>query len=58
MAKLRAGLLQGPGLNSTSPDFDRRKYLINKQCKTTNISKKLHKWNRRCNERTYGDFRD
>ena len=43
MVKLRAGLLKGPGLNSISPDFDRRNYLINKQCKTTNISKKLHK---------------
>ena len=43
MKKLRDGLLQEPGLNSISPDFDRTKFLMKKQCKTTDISKKLHK---------------
>ena len=39
---LRAELLRGPGLDSISPDFNKIKFLMYKQCKTTDISKKLH----------------
>ena len=42
MAKTRAELLRGPGLDSVSRDFNKRKILMYKQCKTTGISKKLH----------------
>ena len=38
---LRADLLRGPVLDSISPDFNKRKFWMYKQCKTTNIS---HGW--------------
>ena len=39
---LRAELLRVPGLDSISPDFNKIKFLMYKQCKTNDISKKLH----------------
>ena len=44
MQNLRVKLLRGPRWDSLSPDFNKRKYLMYRQCKTTDIIKKLHNW--------------
>ena len=36
--------LVNPGLDLTSPVFNKRKILMQKPYKTTDISKKLHNW--------------
>ena len=41
---LRAELLPGPGVDLVSPNFNSWTFLMYKQCKITDISKKLHNW--------------